>query len=235
MNPKQPKALAQECADYATSLRSTINVVKLEGREPPISFLRAAELFARAAARIAALDALRTGYDAAQMDIASLRAINLELERVCEATYVAQGADAYHHACSLMERHQKERAVAGKVVGTERSLCDGLSWLYGHIAGLESQLEAERLEIAELQAQLEAIGAGGVEPLRKREKSEPVAWVRKIVLEMRAMDDAQGDLLRRSERVRMKRPADESEYVALYAAQPSMECLHQISEPARNG
>lgn len=82
---------------------------------------------------------------------------------------------------------------------------------------------AALLEIASLQAQLEAIGAGGVEPLRKWEKSEPVAWVRKIVLEMRAMDDAQGDLLRRSERVRMKRPADASEYVALYAAQ-ELEC-----------
>lgn len=96
MNPKQPKALAQECADYATSLRSTINVVKLEGREPPISFLRAAELFERAAARIAELEArmevdarhpydgidcrdatiaeLQAGYDAARLEIASLQA-----------------------------------------------------------------------------------------------------------------------------------------------------------------
>lgn len=58
MSTKHPEALAQECADYATSLRSAINVVMLEGRKPPISFLRAAELFERAAARIAALEAI---------------------------------------------------------------------------------------------------------------------------------------------------------------------------------
>lgn len=79
MDTKQPEALAQECADYATSLRSTINVVQLEGREPPTSFLRAAELFERAAARIAALDALRASYDAALDEIASLQARVQEL------------------------------------------------------------------------------------------------------------------------------------------------------------
>ena len=57
MTTQKPEALAQECADYATSLRSAINVVKLEGRTAPISFLRAAELFERAAARIAELEA----------------------------------------------------------------------------------------------------------------------------------------------------------------------------------
>lgn len=51
------ETLAQDLADYATSLRSTINIVKLEGRPPPQSMLRAAELFERAAARIAALEA----------------------------------------------------------------------------------------------------------------------------------------------------------------------------------
>lgn len=48
--------LAQECADYSTSLRSAINIVKLEGRPQPESMLRAANLFERAAARIADLE-----------------------------------------------------------------------------------------------------------------------------------------------------------------------------------
>ena len=56
MSTQQPEALAQECADYATSLRSAANVAKLEGRAPPVSFLRAADLFERAASRITELD-----------------------------------------------------------------------------------------------------------------------------------------------------------------------------------
>lgn len=36
----------------------------------------------------------------------SLRVKNAELERLCDETYVAQGSDAYHHACSEMERWQ---------------------------------------------------------------------------------------------------------------------------------
>ena len=57
MSTQQPEALAQECADYATSLRSAANVAKLEGRAPPVSFLRAADLFERAASRITELEA----------------------------------------------------------------------------------------------------------------------------------------------------------------------------------
>ena len=56
MSTQQPEALAQECADYATSLRSAANVAKLEGRAPPVSFLRAADLFERAASRITELE-----------------------------------------------------------------------------------------------------------------------------------------------------------------------------------
>lgn len=95
---------------------------------------------------------LQQGYAAARLEITSLQAKNTELERLCDATYVASGADAYHHACEQMERRQQERAAAGKVVGTEGSLCDGLAWLYGYLAGLESQLETARLEIESLLA-----------------------------------------------------------------------------------
>lgn len=90
----------------------------------------------------ASFDTLRTGYDAARQEIESLKAKNLELERVCDATYVTQGADAYNHACYMMEQYQAEREAARKEVGTEGSLCDGISWLYTRIASLESQLEA---------------------------------------------------------------------------------------------
>ena len=66
----------------------------------------------------------------------------LKLERLCDATYVAQGADAYNHACSEMERWQHQRWKAGKEVGTTGSLCDGISWLYGRIDELEAKLAA---------------------------------------------------------------------------------------------
>ena len=89
---------------------------------------------------------LRLGYAAARQEIESLKATNLELERLCDATYVTQGADAYNHACSMMEQYQAERKAARKEVGTERSLCDGISWLYTRIASLESQLEGGKSE-----------------------------------------------------------------------------------------
>ncbi len=68
----------------------------------------------------------------------------LELERLCDATYVAQGADAYNHACDEMERWQHQRRKAGKEVGTTGSLCDGISWLYGYIDELEAKTAQRR-------------------------------------------------------------------------------------------
>ena len=72
MTTQQPEALAQECADYATSLRSTANVVNLKGRAPSVSFLRAADLFERAASRITELESqLAQRFDAADMATAA--------------------------------------------------------------------------------------------------------------------------------------------------------------------
>ena len=72
MTTQQTDALSQECADYATSLRSAANVAKLEGRAPPVSFLRAADLFERAASRITELESqLAQRFDAADMATAS--------------------------------------------------------------------------------------------------------------------------------------------------------------------
>lgn len=69
-----------------------------------------------------------------------------ELERLCDTTYVAQGADAYNHACDLIEQLQAERIGKGRDPGTEGSLCDGLTWAYGEL--LESEDECETLSTA---------------------------------------------------------------------------------------
>ena len=72
MTKQQPEALAQECADYATSLRSGANVANLKGRAPSVSFLRAADLFERAASRITELESqLAQRFDAADVATAS--------------------------------------------------------------------------------------------------------------------------------------------------------------------
>ena len=72
MSTQQPEALAQECADYATSLRSGANVANLKGRAPSVSFLRAADLFERAASRITELESqLAQRFDAADMATAA--------------------------------------------------------------------------------------------------------------------------------------------------------------------
>lgn len=80
----------------------------------------------------------------------ALRTKNDRLEELCDATYVAQGADAYNHACSEMERFQAERAKAKKEVGTTGSLCDGLEWLYGHVDNIETERDALRAQVEAL-------------------------------------------------------------------------------------
>ncbi len=74
--------------------------------------------------------------------ISELEAQVKELDRLCDATYVAQGADAYNHACDMLEQFQAARAAAGKEIGTEGSLCDGMAWLYGRLDELEAQIDA---------------------------------------------------------------------------------------------
>lgn len=77
-------------------------------------------------------------------EIAALKAANLKLETLCDATYVAQGADAYNHACNEMERWQAKRRKEGKEVGTEGSLCDGMAWVYGHLSTKDAEIAALR-------------------------------------------------------------------------------------------
>jgi hypothetical protein len=85
---------------------------------------------------------LRAERDALQAENERLKADYLKIESLCDETYVAQGADAYNHACDEMERFQKQRRKAGKEVGTERSLCDGMGWLYRHVAEVEAARDA---------------------------------------------------------------------------------------------
>lgn len=71
-------------------------------------------------------------------EIGRLHCQILELEKLCDATYVAMGADAYNHACDEMEAWQEKRRVRGQEAGTTGSLCDGMAWLYEHIEHLEA-------------------------------------------------------------------------------------------------
>lgn len=113
---------------------------------------------------------MRTAVAALIARNAELEAERNELERLCDATYVQQGADAYHHACEVLEAWQEARFVAGKDRGCEGSLCDGLSWLQSQVTKLEDDrdaLAAENKALREENAHLAAfIGPGAMPNLR---------------------------------------------------------------------
>ncbi len=69
-----------------------------------------------------------------------------KLERLCDATYVQQGADAYDYACALIEQLQGERIANGREPGTQGSLCDGLAWAYGELMKAEDEMTRLRAE-----------------------------------------------------------------------------------------
>ncbi len=66
-------------------------------------------------------------YAALRERVIELEAKNAELERLCESTYVARGADAYNHACELTEQWDADRVEKGLApiypAGESRSLC----------------------------------------------------------------------------------------------------------------
>lgn len=47
-------------------------------------------------------------------------------------------ADAYNIACELMEEGWRERAKRGVEIGTQGSLCDGISWIFDRVKKLEA-------------------------------------------------------------------------------------------------
>ena len=114
-------------------------------------------------------------------EIAALVATNTELERVCDATYVATGADAYYHACDELERYQSLRAKAGKEVGTTHSLCDGMGWVYGRLDALEREIAGLRAALSERAAEVHEAKCpaltGAACTCEKFDKGVDAAWV----------------------------------------------------------
>ena len=122
---------------------------------------------------------LRMGYAAARLEIESLQARIQELgqmARECSDRKVVQ----LESALAMHVRSGKDWAM--RVEALERTI----TTLRAHIASLNAQVAAEKkamrelesansialqldARIKELEAQLDAVGAGGVEPLRKRE------------------------------------------------------------------
>ena len=82
-----------------------------------------------------------------EAEISALKAANLKFEILCEETYVAKGADAYNHACSEMEAWQAKRCKAGKRIGTQGSLCDGMAWVYDRLSTSEDEIASLRVVV----------------------------------------------------------------------------------------
>ena len=128
------------------------------------------------------LDATIDGYDAARLEIESLQARVQEhvrsgkdwamrveaLERTI-TTLRAQITTLREENASLQQRdddwHKEHSNALVEIAILKAAKADARH----DIDDLTERDESQRLRIAELEAQLEAIGAGGVEPLRKRE------------------------------------------------------------------
>lgn len=134
--------LAQAIADAGARVGMYNGAVGLSGPQLLMILDDMAEQCERDQAALADKDA----------EIAALKAANLKLEALCDTTYVAQGADAYSHACSEMEAWQAKRRKAGKEVGTEGSLCDGMGWVYERLAATEAEIAALRKDAERLTA-----------------------------------------------------------------------------------
>ena len=106
---------------------------------------------------------LRMGYAAARLEIESLQARIQELgqqARECSDRKVVQLESA-------LARHVRSgKDWAMRVEALERTI----TTLRAHIASSNAQAAAAKKAMRELEAQVAAVGAGGVEPLRKRER-----------------------------------------------------------------
>lgn len=82
--------------------------------------------------------------------------------------------------------HQQIAEPQPTALGYADSISAGLSYTAPHILALAAdELRAQHARIAQLEAQLEAIGAGGVEPLRK----QPAQGVEKDAARYRFLRD----------------------------------------------
>ena len=70
-------------------------------------------------------------------------ALESQAKRIAE---LEPQADAYNFACEDMEKFQRERFEAGKEVGTQGSLCDGMAWVYGRLSELEAEVARLRVD-----------------------------------------------------------------------------------------
>ena len=143
MSTQQPEALAQECADYATSLRSAANVAKLEGRAPPVSFLRAADLFERAASRITELESqLAQRFDAADVATAAAQGF-----RDGVASVNAVGEPVANNRPSLEEvfRRLSDRAYCNYIEQIGRDACLGWEHKAAHGKFGEAELKGHTI------------------------------------------------------------------------------------------
>ena len=170
MDTKQPNALR------LAELHANCALAWTEGSEP--HRLRA-ETASELRRQHAEIDTLRTGYNAARLEIESLQTRIQELgqmARECSDRKVVQ----LESALAMHVRSGKDWAM--RVEALERTI----TTLRAHIASRNAQVAAaekamRELEsansialqldarIKELEGQLDAVGAGGVEPLRKRE------------------------------------------------------------------
>ena len=110
----------------------------------------------------AEIETLRTGYNAARLEIESLQTRIQELgqqARECSDRKVVQ----LESALAMHVRSGKDWAM--RVEALERTI----TTLRAHIASSNAQAAAAKKAMRELEAQAAAVGAGGVEPLRKRE------------------------------------------------------------------
>ena len=128
------------------------------------------------------LQAATDGYDAARLEIANLKkhaaiaASTLEtykqscMDFAARAHALERAADNLREEnASLQQRdddwHKEHSNALVEIARLKVAKADARH----DIDDLTARDESQRLRIAELEAQLEAIGAGGVEPLRKRE------------------------------------------------------------------
>ena len=100
-------------------------------------------------------EALRTGYDAARLEIESLQARIQELGQMARDCNSRRVMELQAELVKESARTAAEKLRADQMAEQHRMQCE--------------MSKADRAKVQELEAMLAAVGAGGMEPLRKRE------------------------------------------------------------------